>query len=83
MLERTHERVPLDWAMTHNNLGNALQALGKRESGTARLLEAAAAYRGAIDVFEHAEATYYLEATRQNLADGEALIASRRSTGSD
>ncbi len=26
--ERTRERVPLDWATTQNNLGNALQALG-------------------------------------------------------
>ena len=27
--ERTRERVPLDWAMTQNNLGNALVALGR------------------------------------------------------
>jgi hypothetical protein len=30
-------RDPLDWAMTQMNLGNALAALGVRESGTARL----------------------------------------------
>ena len=30
--ERTRERVPLDWAMTQNNLGNALAMLGGRES---------------------------------------------------
>ena len=36
------ERVPLDWAGTHNNLGNALSTLGGRES-TARLEEAVAA----------------------------------------
>ena len=35
--ERTRERVPLDWAGTQNNLGNALSMLGARESGTARL----------------------------------------------
>jgi hypothetical protein len=34
--EYTRERVPLGWAMTQNNLGNALQKLGERESGTAR-----------------------------------------------
>ena len=34
---------PLDWTMTQNNLGNALQALGERESGTTRLEEAVAA----------------------------------------
>ncbi|MGA7454472.1 MAG: hypothetical protein WBW73_25535 [Rhodoplanes sp.] len=39
------ERVPLDWAMTQNNLGNALRRLGERESGTDRLNEAVAAYR--------------------------------------
>ena len=30
--EYTRERVPLDWAMTQNNLGTALVTLGKRES---------------------------------------------------
>jgi hypothetical protein len=29
--EQTRERVPLDWAMTQTNLGNALQVLGARE----------------------------------------------------
>ena len=41
--ERTRERVPLKWAMTQMNLGNALKVLGERESGTARLEEAVAA----------------------------------------
>ena len=34
--------------MTQNNLGTALRALGERESGTARLEEAVAAYREAL-----------------------------------
>ena len=46
--------MPLDWAMTQKNLGNALQALGERESGTARLEEAVAAYRAALE--EHTRA---------------------------
>ena len=46
--ERTRERVPLEWAKTQNNLGNALSTLGERESGTARLQEAVAAYREAL-----------------------------------
>ena len=45
----TRERVPLDWAATQNNLGNALRTLGERESGTARLEEAVAAYRAALE----------------------------------
>jgi hypothetical protein len=40
--------VPLNWATTQNNLGNALATLGGRESGTARLEEAVAAYREAL-----------------------------------
>ncbi len=46
--EMTRERVPLDWAVTQNNLGNALRSLGERESGTARLEEAVTAYREAL-----------------------------------
>lgn len=36
------------WARTQNDLGNALAKLGGRESGTARLEEAVAAYREAL-----------------------------------
>ncbi|MBV8397372.1 MAG: tetratricopeptide repeat protein, partial [Acetobacteraceae bacterium] len=41
--------VPVDWAMTQMNLGNALLRLGERESGTKRLEEAVAAYRAALE----------------------------------
>ena len=41
--------MPLDWAMTENNLGTALWKLGERESGTARLGEAVAAFRAALE----------------------------------
>jgi hypothetical protein len=81
--ERTRERVPLDWAMTQNNLGNALQTLGERGSGTARLEEAVAAYRVCIEVFEHSGASHHLAVAQRNLAGAEADIASRRSNGSD
>ena len=37
------------WATTQNNLGIALWTLGERESGTARLEEAVAAYRAALE----------------------------------
>jgi tetratricopeptide (TPR) repeat protein len=46
--ERARERVPLDWAMTQNNLGSALSILGGRENGTAKLEEAVATYREAL-----------------------------------
>ncbi|MFZ2004702.1 MAG: hypothetical protein WAV02_06430, partial [Stellaceae bacterium] len=43
----SRERQPLEWAMLQNNLGNALAALGERETGTQRIEEAIAAYREA------------------------------------
>jgi hypothetical protein len=48
LTERTRDRVPLGWATTQTDLGDALQTLGKRESGTARLEEAVAAYQAAL-----------------------------------
>ena len=42
------EREPLDWANAQNNLGLALQTFGERETGTAKLEEAAAAFREAL-----------------------------------
>ena len=46
--ENTRERVPLDWAKTQINLGNALRTLGERETGTARLEEAVGVFREAL-----------------------------------
>jgi hypothetical protein len=48
--------VPLAWAQTQTNLGLALWHLGKRESGTAKLEEAIAAYREAMK--EHIRERY-------------------------
>ena len=39
-MERTRERVPLDWTETQNNLAGALVHLGSRGTGTAKLEEA-------------------------------------------
>jgi tetratricopeptide (TPR) repeat protein len=42
------EVAPLKWARTQNNLGFAFWRLGERESGTAKLEEAVAAFREAL-----------------------------------
>ncbi|MGQ0663546.1 MAG: hypothetical protein ACT4P2_08160 [Pseudomonadota bacterium] len=76
--EYIRERVPLDWAMTHNNLGTAFQALGERESGTARLEEARAAYREALEVFRAAGATHYVGVAEENLGRAQAAIEARK-----
>ena len=41
--------MPLAWAATQTNLGNALLRLGKRESGTEHLEAAVAAYEAALE----------------------------------
>ncbi len=46
--EYTRERVPLDWALTQNNLGAVLQSLGERETGTAYFEKALEAYRESL-----------------------------------
>ena len=74
--EWTRERVPLDWAMTQNNLGTALQALGERESGTARLEEAVAAYRDALKERTRERVPLDWAMTQNNL--GNALSDARR-----
>jgi hypothetical protein len=58
--ERTGEHVPLDWAVTQNNIGTLLLMLGERESGTARLEEAVLAFDasmplGAVITKSHVE----------------------------
>jgi hypothetical protein len=58
--------VPLDWAMTQNNLDNVLQALGQRESGTTRPEGAVMAYDGALAVFIWAGTNHYTEVSQAN-----------------
>jgi hypothetical protein len=70
--------VPLDWAMTQNNLGNALWRLGERESGTARLEEAVSTYREALEVFRAANATYYVEMAEGNLQQVNRVIQKKQ-----
>ena len=43
------DREPTLWAMAQTNLGRTLGLIGKRESGTARLEQAVAAFRAALE----------------------------------
>ena len=63
------ERVPLDWAATQTNLGNALMTLGGREGGTARLEEAVAAYHAALEERTRERVPLDWAATQTNLGD--------------
>jgi hypothetical protein len=56
LLVATRQRAPRQWAAAQHDLGFALFRLGERESGTARL-EEAAAYREALQESTRARAT--------------------------
>jgi hypothetical protein len=65
--------------MTQNNLGVALQTLGERESGTARLLEAVQAYRGALEEWTRDRVPLQWAASHGNQGVAKMLISDRTS----
>lgn len=65
--------------MTQMNLGTALQALGERETGTARLEEAVAAYDACLTVVTAVWPDEWVEAICARRRDTIAEIARRRS----
>ena len=72
-------RVPLDWAMTQTNLGNAFFRLGERESGTDRLNEAVAAYREALKERTRARVPLEWAGTQMNLGNALSSLGERES----
>ena len=77
--ERTRDRVPLQWAATQNNLGNALQTLDEWESGTARLEAAVAAYRAALQERTRDRVPLQWAMTQNNLGSALAILGERES----
>ena len=65
--------------MTQMNLGAALQTLGTREGGTARLEEAVAAYRAALEEYTRDRAPLQWAMTQMNL--GNVLANARGARG--
>ena len=73
-------RDSLKWALTQNNLGTVLQTLGERESGTARLEQAVAAYQAALQ--EHTQDRVPLQwAMTQNNLGYVLLVLGGRENG--
>ena len=76
--EWTRARVPLDWAMTQNNMGVALRSLGERESGTARLTEAVRAYSEALKEYTRNRVPLQWAAIQNNLGAALRDLGERR-----
>ena len=74
------ERVPLQWAVTQNSLGNALQVLGQRESSTAKLDEAVAAYREALKEWTRNRVPLNWAGTQNNLGGALQTLGNGRAT---
>src|SRR5262249_52394079 len=66
-------------AMTQNNLGNGFQKLGERESGTARLEEAVAAFRDALKEWTRERVPLDWAMTQHNLGNALATLGERGS----
>ena len=69
----------LDWAMTQNNLGTALQALGQRESETAHLEEAVIAYRRALEELSRENLPLVWATLQNNLGNALRALGERES----
>ena len=73
--------MPLDWAMTQNNLGTALAVLGERETWTERLEQAVAAYTEALKEYTRERVPLDWAMTQNNR--GTALVSlGKRESGS-
>ncbi len=70
--------MPLEWATTQNNLGTALSTLGERESGTARLEEAVAAYREALKEYTRERVPLDWAMTQNNLGTALSTLGRAR-----
>ena len=73
------ERLPLQWAMTQNNLGAALAALGGRERSTGRLEEAIGIYRSVLEKLTRRRVPLDWAATQNNLGKAFASLGERES----
>src|SRR5262249_27206257 len=64
----TREQMPLQWATTQDNLGNALSSLGESKGETAKLEEAIVVYREALEERTRDRVPLSWATTNSNLA---------------
>jgi Tetratricopeptide repeat len=73
------DRVSLSCAATQNNLGNALKVLGERESETAHLEQAVAAYHAALEEYTRDRVPLDWAATQSNFGHPLEKLGERES----
>lgn len=70
----TRETYPFYWAEITDNLGMALEALGRRGGDAARLRHAIGCHRGALEVFKEADAPWQIRRARESLERAESSL---------
>ena len=75
--EFSRERVPLMWAETQANLGDALSSLGARDAGTELLEEAVVAWNTSLPVIESAWPPERIQRVRSRRDEVQADIKRR------
>ena len=66
--------MPELWALTQNNLGNALRVLGERAGDTERLKEAVEAHRAALEEYTRERMPGFWAFTQNNLGDALRIL---------
>lgn len=70
---------PLKWAQTQNDLADALETLGKRETGTGHLEEAVTAYRASLKEYTRDRMPYEWAETQNDLGFALKRLSERES----
>jgi hypothetical protein len=70
--KQTRAQVPLYWVCSQHGLANALAALAQRQRSAARMSEALACTRAAVEVYQQRTNTYWLPIAQSRITDMEA-----------
>ena len=70
----TREKVPLDWAMTQNNLGIALRNLGERSRDAELVCDALGAHLAGWEVFTQGKAGHYAAIAKRGVEADLAVL---------
>jgi len=71
----TRDKFPLDYAMTHNNLGNAYSNLADVEDKKPNILKAVASYNEALKVYKRDKFPMQYAMTHNNLGTAYSILA--------
>ena len=77
--EYTQDRVPLQWATTQNNLGNALRTLGEREESSEKLEYAIKSFTLALATYQSAQVEWDLSSIETAIAKAKQRLAELKS----